>query len=646
MNAVISNETVRESAEKIADKCMGLESPFCKSRCPMHTDVKEYVARIAEKDYGGAVKIIRETLFLPGTLGRICAHPCEEACRRGREFGEAISIAALKRFAADRADEESLWDVTVGADTGKHVAVIGAGPAGAQAAIDLRKAGHAVTIYEREEKAGGMLRAGIPKYRLPRDVVDFEYGYLDKLGISLKTKVNVGEDVMFDELLQKYDAVLLAVGAQKGNVVKIPGHTANGVYSAIDFLREVNQTETLSRDVGKVVVIGGGDVAMDCARSALRIGAKSVYQASLESLAELPASREELEQVLEEGVDCHFGWGPMEIVEEDGNVKSICLREVTSVFDEDGRFHPQYGEETRTVEADTIIMATGQAVEDVTGGKIAQGGGGRYQVDAKTLATAMENVFVAGDAGGGKIVVEAMALGRKAAISIDRYLSGKSLEEERNFEQEWSCESKLDVPLPEGTKDLPRLHKNMRPVAERTRDFAAVDEGFTEGQAVEEASRCLKCECGLCMKECIMLEENGKCPREIFEPLLAGKALDMMLSYSCNDCGNCTIACPHELPVREAFMESRKDFVRANGGELPLKGHRPVKIHQTLGFSSMFTTKVRMSGKHDSDESCMSRKGVSKERCMPGKSDSEEVCTSGRSASAIACDGGENDGNK
>lgn len=623
MNTVISSETVTLNTKKIVEQCMGLESPFCKSRCPMHTDVKEYVARIAEKDYEGAVKVIREKLFLPGTLGRICAHPCEEACRREREFGQAISIAALKRFAADRADEESLWDVAVGEDTGKHVAVIGAGPAGAQAAIDLRKAGHAVTIYEKEEKAGGMLRVGIPKYRLPRDVVDYEYRYLDKLGISLKTKVKVGTDIAFEELVRQYDAVLVAIGAQKGNVVKIPGHAAKGVYSALDFLKEVNLTETISGKAGKVVVIGGGDVAMDCARSALRVGAKSVYQASLESLAELPASKEELDQAVGEGVDCHFGWGPVEIIEENGNVKAVRLQKIKSVFDENGCFHPQYGEETALVEADMVIMATGQVVEDVTGGALVQIGGGRYQTNSKTLATAMEKVFVAGDAAGGKIVVEAMALGRKAAISIDRYLKGEDLEEGRDFEQEWSYESRLDVPLPEGCRDLPRLHNNMRPVKERVCDFATVDEGFTEEQAVEEASRCLKCECRLCLKECIMMEECGKCPKEIFEPVLAGQAIDMNLSYSCNDCGNCTIVCPHELPIRETFMESRKDFVRANGGDAPLAGHRPVKIHQTLGFYSMFTTKV----------------------CMSGKSVSGELCTSRCGVSADLCDGGENDGN-
>lgn len=600
MNTVRFSENVLCSAEKIVKECMGAEESFCKSRCPMHTDVKEYVKKIADRDYEGAVKVIREKLFLPGTLGRICAHPCEEACRREKEFGQPLSIAALKRFAADKADEESLWDVTTGEDTGKKVAVIGSGPAGAQAAIDLRKAGHEVTIYEREEKTGGMLRLGIPKYRLPREIVEREYRYLDRLGINFQMGVTVGRDISLRELRKQYDAVLLANGAQKGSIVKVPGYDADGVYTATEFLKEISLTDRFDRAGKKIVIVGGGDVAMDCARSALRLGAAKVSQCSLESLEELPASTKEKDQAVEEGVLCNFGWGPAEILAENGTVRGIRLQKVKSVFDEEGRFHPQYEEETKVIEADTVIMATGQLVEDLTDGAVAQGQGGRYQVDPRTLAAQTEGVFAAGDAAGGKIVIEAMALGRKAAISIDRFLNGRDLAEERDFDCEWNHETKLDVPLPEGTKDLSRVQDNLRPVQERILDFEPVDLGLTEEQAVEEAARCLSCECRLCMKECTMLSEFGRCPKEVFDPVLKTGQLDMLQTYSCNDCGECTVVCPHELPVREAFMEARKDFVKANLGEPPLSGHRPVKIHQALGFYSMFTTKVCGGKKNDS----------------------------------------------
>lgn len=599
MSSVKFSEGVIRNADRIIHECMGLEDSFCKSRCPMSTDVKAYVGLIAEKKYDEAIRVIREKLFLPGTLGRICAHPCESACRRGTEFGQPISIAALKRFAAEQADDEEKWDLNVAGETGKHIAVIGSGPAGAQAAIDLRRSGHSVTIYERMDKAGGMLRIGIPVYRLPREILDHEYSYLDKLGIRFKMGVNVGVDVSFDELKEQYDAVLIAVGAQKGNVINIPGHEAKGVFTATEFLKEVNVTGKCDGIGKRVMIIGGGDVAMDCARSALRLGNCEVYQCSLEALEILPASAEERDEALEEGVICNFGWGPVEILEENGAVKGITLQKVTSVYDADGKFSPQYGEETTTIAVDTVIMAAGQIVEDVTGGTLKQRGGGRYQADPDTLATDIEKVFVAGDAAGGKIVVEAMALGRKAAISINRYLEGKDLIEGRDLKHEWAYETKLDIPLPEGTKDLPRVHKNMRPAEERVKDFEPIDLGLDEEDAVKEASRCLQCECKLCMKECVMMNEFGSCPGEIFAPLAEEGKLESLAAYSCNDCDDCVRVCPKELPIKDTFMEARRDFAAANHGQSPMKGHRAVKVHQALGFYSMYTTKADGGERND-----------------------------------------------
>lgn len=407
MSSVKFSENVICKANEIVQNCMGAEDSFCKSRCPMNTDVKAYVGFIAEKKYEEAIKVIRDRLFLPNTLGRVCAHPCEAACRRGTEFGQPMAIAALKRFAAEQADREDLWNIKTAEDTGKHVAIIGSGPAGAQAAIELRKAGHAVTIYEKSDKKGGMLRNGIPVYRLPKEIVDFEYHYLDKLGVNFKMGVNVGEDISFEKLREKHDAVLIAIGAQQGNLIRIPGNDAKGVFVATDFLKEVNETQHFSGAGKKIMVIGGGDVAMDCARSAVRLGECEVYQCSLESLDILPASKEEREEALEEGVICNFGWGPVEILKENNTVCGIKLQEVVSVFDENGKFAPQYGGATKLIEADTIIMAAGQVVCDVTNGALVQGIGGRYQVDAETLATGLSDVFVAGDAAGGKIVVEA-----------------------------------------------------------------------------------------------------------------------------------------------------------------------------------------------------------------------------------------------
>lgn len=587
------SENVMNNAGKILSECMGCEDSFCKSRCPMSTDVKGYVNRIAERDYEGALKIILDTLFLPGTLGRICAHPCENLCRREQEYQQPISIAKLKAFAADHADREKLQDLYVGEPTGKRVAVIGGGPAGAQAAIDLRKAGHEVTIYEKRPKRGGVLQYGIPRYRLSRSVLDAEFTYLDRLGVITKTNTEVGKDISFAALREQYDAVLIAVGAQKGSIVKVPGWESEGVCTALDFLREVNTTGRYQGFGKRIFIVGGGDVAMDSARSALRLGAEVVYQCSLETLAQLPASKAELEGALEEGIQCNFGWGPDCIEAKNGRVCSIRVKNVEELTDSTGRFNPSYGDERMQFEVDTIIMATGQGVADVTDGALKQGGGGRYIVDSKTLATDLPDVFAAGDAAGGRIAVEAMALGRKAAISINRYLVGQDLCEGRDFEKEWSYETKLyDVPLPEDAEDLPRISSQSRPVEERIRDFLPVDRGFTEEEAVQEASRCFQCECRRCVKTCTMLQTFEQCPKEFCIPLTTEGRVNLMQIYSCNDCGECALVCPHDLPIREVLMEARYDITRAHHGESPLAGHRAIRIHQEQGFSSAFTTKV------------------------------------------------------
>ncbi len=595
-NKVVFSAKIMEDATKIVEKCMGHEDAFCTSRCPMSTDAKGYVNLIAEKNYSEAIDLIRDKLFLPNSLGRICAHPCESDCRRNTEYNQPIAIAALKRFAAEQADDEERWDITVAPATGKKIAIVGAGPAGAQAAIELRRCGHEVVIFEKLDVVGGMMRVGIPEYRLPRDVIDFEYTYLSKLGVEFRFGIEIGKDITFEELRVNFDAVVLAHGAHKGNIIPLPGHKAEGVFAATEYLKEISMIKTFDKAGKRIMVIGGGDVAMDCARSSFRIGADEVFQCSLEDDENLPASIEEIEESHEEGVHFNAGYGPIKILEEDGKVVGIEIQKVASILDKDGNFNPSYEGEIMTIEVDTVIMATGQIVEDVTGGAIETGRGGRYIVDRDTLGTDTDNVFVAGDASGGNIVIEAMALGRKAAISIERFLNGEDLKADRCFKDEWSYQTELDVPIPEETTDTPRIHSRLRDSEERKRDFVQSDLGFTEEMAVAEASRCMKCECKLCMKECVMMNEFGSCPKDMMEKLVEGQGMETLLAYSCNACDNCTIVCPHELPMKAIFIDSRKDFVIANNGESPIKGHSAIKMHQILGFSKLFSTK-RKGGK-------------------------------------------------
>ena len=586
------SQNVMDKVREIAQDCQGSQTSFCNARCPMHTDATKYIEQIGEGKLEDAIVTIREKLFLPGTLGRVCAHPCETECRRNTEYGQPISIAALKRYAADKADKESLWDTSKKPATGKKIAVIGAGPAGAQAAIDLAKEGHAVTIFEKLKVVGGMMRVGIPEYRLPRNIIDFEYSYLTKLGIELKLGVEVGKDIPFDDLVSQNDAVIVANGAHKNSIPVQTGTDVSGITTAVEFLRAVSLGEEPGVG-GKVLVIGGGDVAMDCARTSIRLNTESVTLASLEGVEELPASDHEQEGALDEGVIFKHEWCIEEIKSENGQVKAVEFKECTSVFDSDGKFAPTFGAGRLTIECDTLIFATGQTVIDATDGALEQGPGGRYTTDKQTLATKMDKVFVAGDCAGGTIVVEAMALGRKAAISASRFLAGRDLSEDRDFESEYDFKSNLDIPLPKDVKDLPRKHTKMLPAAER-KSFIECDLGFDDETALEESSRCLKCECKECMKECIMFNDFTAYPGALFKKFLEDGDLEPIVAYSCNMCDQCTLVCPKEFKFAELFGAIRKDMVKANHGESPMPGHKAINMHQLLGFSKIFT--VRMKG--------------------------------------------------
>ncbi|GAB6137773.1 hypothetical protein JCM15060_09620 [Halanaerobaculum tunisiense] len=588
---MLSEELIAEMKE-VVDDCMGDAPSACVATCPLHIDAKGYIDLIQEGNYKEALELIRDTTPFPGILGRVCAHPCEEECKR-QDVEEALSIKNLKRFAAEY-DNPQDWDLSTAPETEKEVAIIGSGPAGALAAYDLRKNGHQVTIYEKLPVVGGMLRVGIPAYRLPHEVIEEEYSILEKLGVEIKLNTEVGEDVSFAQLEEDYDAVFTAIGAHEGIMLPIDGSNLEGVKSGVDILRKAGLEEFSEIDIGdQVTVIGGGNVAMDVARTAWRLGAKEVNIACIESREEMPAHEWEIEDAEEEEIEVHSSWGPMKINGQ-SKVDGITLKKCERVFDEEGEFNPAYDVcTTKDLEADTVIFAIGQSAQSeflVEEEGIELTKGGKIDSDDVTLQTAKEHVFAGGDAAGRPLLaIEAMAQGRKAAKSIDRYLKGEDLFEDR--EKEGSYETWLDKEVEEPQKE--RIAIDMIPVEERKENFKEVEQPFDPQRAKEEADRCLQCECKDCVAECEFLDEYTEHPKELMEKLLEDPTDvdNLAMSYFCNLCDTCTVYCPNDFELADIFMEIRRELVRQ--GEGPLEGHNPVtKFHQPLGFSSFFTTKL------------------------------------------------------
>ncbi len=582
-------DTVREMLTVIED-CMGDAPPYCHAACPMHTDVKGYVNLIAEGKYQEAIKLIREKLFLPKTLGRICAHPCEEQCKRN-ELGHAMSIAALKRFVADNYDDEFDWDTTREPERRERIAVIGSGPAGAQAALDLRRYGYRVTIYEKHPVVGGMLYVGIPSYRLPREVINAEYSLLHRLGIKIKLATEVGKDIPFQEIVDSYDGVVIAVGAHKGFKLPVNGKDLPGAILAVDFLREVSLTGTYKGFGKRITVIGGGNVALDSARTAVRLGAEKVHLVCLErDIKEMFAHDWEVHEALEEGVILHNSWGT-DSIQGDEAVEQIVLKKCIQVFDPKGRFNPAYDDGCKeTIDTDMVIFAIGQGVDSDFAAPVEVGRGGRFVVEEKTLQTNVRHVFAAGDGTGISLMaVEAMAEGRIAAKSLHCYLNGLDMRSHRENDRAYRTSLETSVPADDTNPERVPTHK--LEIATRMRTFAEVDLGFAEEEAVQEASRCLKCECRLCVKECLMLQEySPDCPKKLFKDALINGTIEEIIPFSCNMCGTCTLVCPKDFKLQEVFTHMRKEMVAANGGKSPMKGHKVIDMHQLLSFSRFFNT--------------------------------------------------------
>lgn len=475
----------------------------CSLNCPAHTDVQGYLKQIALGNDKEAVKIIKEKIPLPASIGRVCPHPCEEHCRR-KFVEEPLSVAYLKAFAADNdlASAEPYKPETAKA-TGKVVSIIGGGPAGLSAAYYLRLAGHSVTIYDAMPEMGGMLRYGIPEYRLPKSVLAKEIKAIEKLGVLMKNNVSIGKDISFEEIRKNSDAVLIAIGAWKGSSIRCPGEELEGVLSGIDFLREVNIGKR--PDIGKnVAVVGGGNTAMDACRTAVRCGAENVYVIYRRTRAEAPAEDIEIEEAIEEGVNFKFLTNPAEISGENGKVKEIKLQIMElGEPDASGRRKPVPIEgKFETLEVDTVISAIGQKCSAFGLDSVELTKWGTVAANENNMLTNLEGVFAAGDAtnNGASIAVDAIAEANLAAKAIDAYLNGLPLE----FPEPYYSEKKVTEKEFSGREKIQRAVMPVRNPEKRKKNFDSVILGFSEEQARNEAKRCLECGCHD-FKECKLI---------------------------------------------------------------------------------------------------------------------------------------------
>lgn len=614
----------------------------CMEACPVHTDSGRYVQLIAEQKFEEAFLVARSPNPLASICGRICAAPCEDACRR-RWVDDPVTIRPLKRFVTERFGAESsnpdtlhtlmedrdddgcrrLWHASqlrksATSGKGRKVAIIGSGPAGIGCAHDLALMGYSVTIFEALEQSGGMLRYGIPEYRLPRGVIDREVATLEKLGVTIRYGTPITAEYNLQSLRDEgFEAIFLGIGAMHGRDLNIPGNDKDGVVKAVDFLLNLNRGYRV--DLGeKVVVIGGGSVAVDAARSAireiyqpmeeiettaeavagqsamdaargaLRSGAKEVRIVSLEAIDELPAaqavqSKEELEQAFDEGIQFYPSWGPRKITGDD-NVNGIELIACTRVFNDEGRFAPEFDEsKTLQLDADTVILAIGQQADFrfiTPEDNIELTKFGTIKIDPETLATTAPGVYAGGDAAfGPRIAIEAVANGKRVAQSIHQYFNNEK------------PSPRLSVNITKIAADGYELHENYEKTRRRPPEMidigrrtgiTEVEQHFDEKEAVSQAQRCLTCHidtiydpelcvlCGRCADVCpekclyfvpfdqVDMPDSQK--QQALDRYEAGEqeTLTVLLKDDtvCIRCGLCAVRCPTEAMTMERF-----DFV-------------------------------------------------------------------------------------
>lgn len=474
-----------------ASVCATMFNSPCQNTCPAGIDIPIYVDLIAQQRYREAYEVMRNDNPLSVVCGRVCHHPCEGRCNRSK-LDDSIAIRGLKRFATDVLMPEGLPVPEAAESNGKKVAIVGSGPAGLTAAYYLRKAGYEVTIFEALPVAGGMLRVGIPDYRLPTDILQAEIKVIEEMGVEIKTGAAVGRDIKLSELKEAYSAVFLAVGAHRDQNMGVPGEQLKGVVSGVELLRDLNLGSGPDMKGKKIAVIGGGNVAMDVARSAIRKGAEEVHVIYRRTREDMPAMDEEIEDAIKEGVKISYLASPTRIIGKGGKVSRLeCVQSQLGDFDPSGRRKPvQVPGSNYTLDVDMIVPAIGQQVDDLYRDEklvLNTNPNGTLISDPKTCSTSVEGVFSGGDCvTGPNTVVAAIKAGKQAAISIDKYLNGKGVY------VPLAPERKLSAPILEEVRM--RVKMSSLGKEERLAGFGEVELGFTEEEALREAQRCMRCD--------------------------------------------------------------------------------------------------------------------------------------------------------
>lgn len=482
----------------------------CVDACPVHTNVLGYLKHISEGRFNDAYLLIRETNPFPSACGRVCYAPCERVCNRG-QIDDPLAIRDLKRFAVDQFDLDA-FEIPQIQKTEKKVAVVGAGPAGLACAHDLALEGHEVTVFEALPEPGGMLRYAIPEYRLPKAELDKEIRYIERLGVAIRCGVEIGKDSGLEDIKKDYNALFIGTGAPKGLLLGVAGEDTRGVTDGLQFLRRINKGEAPSLGTN-VAIIGGGNTAVDCARTAKRLGSGHVTLIYRRTREEMPAAHEEVEALIHEGVEILFLTAPVGFRGDGGRLTEMeCIRMELGEADPSGRRRPVPVEGSEFVlPVDTVITALGQAAQTAfaaSHGVIVRGDE-TIPVDHETGATNLEGVFAGGDVvTGPAYVIDAIAAGKRAARSINRYLKGEPLTAAGEAAEPQELSDTEVAALKKTVNNLARISMPEHPVTERIGDFREVAIGYTPDQATAEASRCLAgqiegcIECGECARRC------------------------------------------------------------------------------------------------------------------------------------------------